>query len=134
MGNKMTYLLIGMLFLLVTIMFSAMYLRQDSTTSATQNVQTVMRSSDIGTIREDTTAAIDTEALVTNMALDIAKSYKGKAEDVKVDYVFLNKSGDPTTSSNSKDIDSVQFRVSVLNEKGQEVSNSAQRLNLKEVN
>lgn len=129
----MNYLLIGIFFVVITVMFSTMYLRQDSTTAATQNVQMIMKSADVGTIREEVTTALDKDALATNLALDIAKSYKGDYQDVKVGYVFLDKNGNPTTSNNSKNYDSIQFKVSVLDAKKQEVANSTQRIKLKEI-
>lgn len=133
MGNKFITSIIIIIILLVTVFMYIVYLRQDSLVSATQNVEVTMKSTELGTVRTDATEALDKKAAVTNLALEIAEAYKGTPYDVKVDYAFLDKNGNVVSSNNSKDYESVQFRVSTLDEDGKTVAVSRQRLSLKEI-
>lgn len=109
-------------------MLASITLRQESNLAATQEVSPTMQSAKVGEIRENATNVIDKKALVANFMIETARAHKNQGEDVKIDYVFLDKNGNVTEKED--EIESVQFKVDILNDNGQTVSTSKQRISL----
>lgn len=133
MASWLKYIIIGFIFIAGCVMVIYSGTRQSANVTSTQEVQVAMESSEIGTIRESATNALDREALVANLILEVVNTHKEQGKDIKIDYVFLDKNERETTTDS--EIDSVQFTVHVLDDKGKSISNSTQRISLnKELN
>ncbi|MGE7920679.1 hypothetical protein ACQKM9_17340 [Viridibacillus sp. NPDC093762] len=130
---KNVYLYILMTFVGISALVAFMFLRHDANVNATQSIQPGIISTELGTVRTEGKVALDKEAVVANLALGIAKSYKGTPYKTKVDYAFLNKDGQVVTNNNSKDYVGVQFKVTLFNDDGKAVSTSTERVALKEI-
>lgn len=114
---------------MAVIIFMAMLsLRHGTNISATQEVEIAVKSSELGTVRNEATNAIDKEALVANLILEVVNAHKEQGKNIKIDYVFLNDKGKVTEVES--EIHSVQFNVDILNEKGKTMSSSTQRVAL----
>ncbi|MFD2658475.1 hypothetical protein [Gracilibacillus thailandensis] len=128
MTTWIKYTVIGLIFVLAILWVSNIGLRHSTNVSAIQEVQVGTESASIGQLRESATNAFDKRALVANLLLEITRSHKEQGKDIKVDYVFLDESGNVTNNDN--EIKSVQFRIQILDDDGTVLSTSTQRTTL----
>ncbi|MGG0656472.1 hypothetical protein [Rummeliibacillus pycnus] len=133
MSMKMNYLMFFMFLVFGVVIVSVLYLQHNANVSATQNVQIAMESSEVGTARTESKAALDKKATVANMVAEIADSYKGTPYNVEIDYSFLDKNNNVIPSGNGTAATSIQFKVVLLDDNGQEQTTSIQTRTLKEV-
>lgn len=128
MTSWIKYLFIGLIFLCGTLFVANVGLRHNSNVTTTQEVELALKSSQVGELRENATNVSDKEALVANLIMEIASTEKEQGKDMKIDYVFLDHNGNPTQQDNN--IESVQFRVKILDDDGEVISTSTQRVSL----
>lgn len=128
MSSWIKYIFIAIIFVAVTLMVTVTSTRHSTNVTATQEVQLALKSSELGTIRENATNALDKKALVANLVLEVIKAEKEKGNNIKIDYVFLDSGGNVTEDENA--IESVQFKVSLLNKDNEVLSTSTQRIAL----
>lgn len=128
MTNWLKYLIIIAVFIFGVVSIAIIGTRHDGNVTATQEVEVALESSQIGQMRESATIAIDKQAIVANLLLEIANTYKGKEDELKIDYVFLDGSGNQTNNDNT--IESVQYRVQLLDSNNEVLSTSTQRIGL----
>lgn len=127
MASWYKYAIFFAIFIVAFVMIASITLRQESNLAATQEVSPTMQSAKVGEARENATNALDKKALVANFIMETVKTHKHQGEEVTVDYVFLDKNGNVT--ENEDDIESVQFKVNILDD-GQIASTSVQRISL----
>lgn len=128
MANWYKYLLFFGIFIVAFVLIASIALRHETNITATQEVYPTLESAKTGEVRTNATNAIDQKALVANFILETVNSHKEQGEDIKIDYVFLDESGNVT--EDEENIHSVQFKVDVLNGNHEVVSTSRQRLSL----
>jgi hypothetical protein len=128
MTNVFKYLFITFIFIVATVWVVTIATRQSANVTSTQEVQLALNSAQLGSIRESATNAVDKKALVANLVLEVIKAQKEQGKDIKIDYVFLDKNGKVTEVENQ--IESVQFKVSLLNDEKKVISSSTQRISL----
>lgn len=127
MASWYKYAIFFAIFIVAFVMIASITLRQESNLAATQEVSPTMQSAKVGEARENATNALDKKALVANFIMETVKTHKHQGEEVTVDYVFLDKNGNVTENEN--DIESVQFKVNILDD-GKIASTSVQRISL----
>lgn len=128
MTNWIKYLIIIAVFIFGAVAITVIGTRHNSNITATQEVEVALESSQIGQMRENATIAIDKQAIVANLLMEVANSYKGKEDELKIDYIFLDGSGNQTNDSDS--IESLQYRVQLLDSNNEVLSTSTQRIGL----
>lgn len=128
MTSWMKYAVIGVIFFVAILWVSNIGLRHSTNIASIQEVQVGTQSVKAGEMRNSATNALDKEALVANLLLEITKTHKEQGKDIQVDYVFLDETGNVT--SNDDEIKSVQFRVQILDKNGSVLSTSTQRITL----
>jgi hypothetical protein len=128
MSSWIKYMVIGMIFFVAILWISNIGIRHAANVSSIQEVQVGTESAKVGNMRESATNALDKQALVANLLLEIAKTQKEQGKDIKVDYVFLDEDGNITNKDN--DIKSVQFRIQILDKDGSVLTSSTQRTTL----
>lgn len=133
MSMKNNYLLFFLALVLAVVIVSVLYLQHNANVSATQNVQFAMESSEVGTARTEGKGVLDKKAAVANMVSEIADSYKGTPYQVEVSYSFLDKNNNVIGNGNNTAATSIQFKVVLLDDDGQEQTTSIQTRSLKEV-
>lgn len=129
MTNWIKYTLIGAIFIFFTVVVTFISVKHVTNITATQEVDVALKSTEVGTAREMATNALDRQALVANLILEITQAHKEQGQDISIDYVFLDKNGNKTQDDSQ--IESVQFRVNLLDEDGEIESSSTQRVGLK---
>ncbi|MEN0661390.1 hypothetical protein NST11_18850 [Caldifermentibacillus hisashii] len=127
MASWYKYTIFFAIFIVAFVTIASITLRQESNLAATQEVSPTMQSAKVGEARENATNALDKKALVANFIMETVKTHKHQGEEVTVDYVFLDKNGNVTENEN--DIESVQFKVNILDD-GKIASTSEQRISL----
>ncbi|MEL3959565.1 hypothetical protein NST17_20645 [Caldifermentibacillus hisashii] len=127
MASWYKYAIFFAIFIVAFVTIASITLRQESNLAATQEVSPTMQSAKVGEARENATNALDKKALVANFIMETVKTHKHQGEEVTVDYVFLDKNGNVTENEN--DIESVQFKVNILDD-GKIASTSEQRISL----
>lgn len=127
MASWYKYAIFFAIFIVAFVTVASITLRQESNLAATQEVSPTMQSAKVGEARENATNALDKKALVANFIMETVKTHKYQGEEVTVDYVFLDKNGNVT--ENEDDIESVQFKVNILDD-GKIASTSVQRISL----
>lgn len=127
MASWYKYAIFFAIFIVAFVTVASITLRQESNLAATQEVSPTMQSAKVGEARENATNALDKKALVANFIMETVKTHKHQGEEVTVDYVFLDKNGNVTENEN--DIESVQFKVNILDD-GKIASTSEQRISL----
>lgn len=128
MTNWVKYLIIIAVFIFGAVSITFIGTRHNSNVTATQEVEVALESSQIGQMRESATIAIDKQAIVANLLMEVAKTHKGKEDELKIDYVFLDGSGNQT--NNDENIESIQYRVQLLGSNNEVLSTSTQRIGL----
>lgn len=119
--------------LAVIIFIYFVSLNHKANLASTQDMEFLMTSIDVGEARlgDEGDISIPIEELEAKLLLQVAETQKGKQYRTQVDYVFLDKDGNPTTVEDR--IRSVQYNVKYLNSKGQVVSNSVERIEINEL-
>lgn len=128
MSSWIKYIIIGIIFVLAIVWVSNIQLRHSNNVASIQDVQIGTKSAKVGEMRTNATNTFDKEALVANLLLEVTKSYREQGKDIKVDYVFLDGNGNVTTNDN--DIESVQFRIQILDDDGSVLTTTTQRTSL----
>lgn len=131
MANKFKFFIIWVMFFAVIVFMVFTVTRHEANVASTQDVEVALKSSMVGAMRDSATNALDKKALVANLVLEVVKTQKGQGKNIKIDYVFLDKNGNPTEDDTK--IDSVQFKVSILDGNNNVVSSSTQRIALKKI-
>lgn len=127
MSSWMKYMIIIILFVGATVLMSYQTTRHHANIASTQEVQAVaLQSVGLGNVRTLGVNHMNKKALVTNLILEIVEKHKEQGQNIKIDYVFLDQNGNPTENENL--IQSVQFRVSILDKNGKAVSTSTQNI------
>lgn len=129
MGNWIKYMIIILPFIVATVLISYQTTRHHVNIASTQEVQAVaLQSTNVGEIRTAGVNRLDKKTIATNLIVEIMKKHKVKGQDITIDYVFLDQNGNPTENENT--IQSVQFKVSIVDKKGKVVSTSTQNIAL----
>ncbi|WP_181217246.1 hypothetical protein [Bacillus subtilis] len=115
------------------IIFAAAYygINQNGNTRTIREVETLLSTSVIGELRESQQIELDPKEVISNVVLKVIKVQKNHGKNIRIQYVFLDKKGVPTEES--KHIDSVQFKVELINEKNEIESQAEQRLSLNSI-
>ena len=94
-----------------------------------QTVSFALKSLNLGDLRNGDPYSINKCVVVNELILEIIKVQKNHGKDIRISYVFLNRESNPTETEN--EIVGIQFRVELLNKKGEVESVSEQRQILK---
>ncbi|MEK5394079.1 hypothetical protein NSQ59_27645 [Margalitia sp. FSL K6-0131] len=130
MISWLKYLIIAFVFTGLAAVLFYFSTQQNSNIRATQEVKSALKSSVVGSLRQNyDDVNINKKDVMSNLILDIVKTQKEHGKAIKIDYVFLNPSGSPTELDS--EISSIQFRIELLNSKNEVVSKSVQRITLK---
>ncbi|RRD96024.1 hypothetical protein EII15_20125 [Bacillus licheniformis] len=115
------------------IIFTAAYygINQNGNTRTIREVETLLSTSVIGELRESQQIELDPKEVISNVVLKVIKVQKNHGKNIRIQYVFLDKKGVPTEEN--KHIDSVQFKVELLNGKNEIESQAEQRLSLNSI-
>lgn len=103
-------------------------LKHQANVSSTQDVDIGLKASNVGLIREDMSTLINRDEAVAETFAEIASNQKNYEGDTLVEYVFLDKDGNPT--DDEEKINSIQFKVQLVNKKGKVESTSIERVEL----
>lgn len=103
-------------------------LKNHSIKTATQDVEFGLSTIDVGELRDSSTGKMDKDVLITNLALKVSDSLKDHEHETIINYSFLDKEGNVT--NDEEKIESVQFQVQLLSEKGRVVASSQERIEL----
>lgn len=128
MTTWLKYTVIGIIFAVALIWVSNIGIRHATNVTAIQEVNVGADSAQIGKMRESATNSFDKKALVANLLLEVTNTHKEQGKDIKVDYVFLDKDGNIT--ENEENIESVQFKIQILDDDGKVLSTATQRTQL----
>lgn len=127
MGNWIKYMIIIILIVVATVFLSYQTTRHHANIASTQEVQAVaLQSIDLGFARVLGENRLNKKAIITNLILSIAEKHKGQGQNIEIDYVFFDKDGNVTENENL--INSVQFKVKIIDKNGKIVSSSTERL------
>ncbi|MCA1181434.1 hypothetical protein MH050_03510 [Bacillus licheniformis] len=115
------------------IIFAAAYygINQNGNTRTIREVESLLSTSVIGELRESQQIELDPKEVISNVVLKVIKVQKNHGKNIRIQYVFLDKKGVQTEES--KHIDSVQFKVELINEKNEIESQAEQRLSLNSI-
>ncbi|MEK5500983.1 hypothetical protein [Bacillus sp. FSL M8-0168] len=115
------------------IIFAATYygINQNGNTRTIREVETLLSTSVVGELRDSQQIELDPKEVVSNVVLKVMKAQKNHGKNIRIQYVFLDKKGIPT--EDSKHIESIQFKVDLLNEKNEIESQAEQRLSLNSI-
>lgn len=106
------------------------YARHDSNVRTSREVIGTEASINLGNARLDKdTVNFSKEEIIDNLLIDIALKQKNSKDEIKFEYVFLDKNGSETTDNNK--ICSIQYKVTLVDDENKEVSSSVQRISLK---
>lgn len=128
MSTWLKYTVIGIIFVAALIWVSNIGIRHATNITAIQEVNVGADSAQIGEMRESATNSFDKKALVANLLLEVTNTHKEQGKDIKVDYVFLDKNGNIT--EDEENIESVQFKIQILDDNGKVLSTATQRTRL----
>lgn len=138
MTEALKYSLLALLFGLMIFMLGFLYTTHEKNIRQTQNINTVLETSNVGQLRasfdEDKNkggiGTIQPDATINEIITQIAKRYS--TLDTKLDYVFFDDKGNALSENEAKakdkNIVSVQYKVSVLDKNGEVQSTSTERL------
>lgn len=127
-----------MVILVTLIMLLSLFLynTHEKNIRESQNINTLVETSNVGQLRTsfdeglNEVGTIQADATVNEIISQVAQRYS--ALDVKIDYVFFDKDGktysEDEAKSDAHKITGVQYKVSVLDDKGEVESTSTQRL------
>lgn len=127
MFSWVKYLLMISIFIVSAIMVVQAGFQHESNVHATQEVQGILKSSIVGELRENSSAIVDKKSVLTNLIIDIARSEKENGNDIQIDYVFLDSSGQITEDEH--EIAGIQYVVKLLKD-GDIKSSSTERIML----
>lgn len=131
MLQPVKYFIFGALFIFLIVSAGIVSIKQDSTIRTVENVDVSLEAAQLGALRKNyKQGVIDKEEVVSEIITEISKDAKKHDGDMKIDYVFLDSSGNKTTQE--KLIDSIQFRLQLLNKDDEVVSETIQRYSLKD--
>ncbi|MDF2558074.1 MAG: hypothetical protein K0R71_1902 [Bacillales bacterium] len=116
---------IGLLIFYSNKLFSQQKMNNDTI----QNVQVALKTLNIGDVRNGGSHSISKQDVVNELILEIVKVQKNHGKDIRISYVFLNR--DNKSTENENEIVGIQFKVELLNNKGEVESISEQRQILK---
>lgn len=129
--------LMVVMLLLVTAYFSSM---QNVTVRTTAEADALLESISVGAIRssldesgriKEEKAYVDTDELVANVTANVVQAQKTHPYDIQLDYIFLDKNGNLT--KDDKKVTSIQFRVQMLDDKGEIKGSAERRLSLNQL-
>lgn len=103
-------------------------MRQDTNTTSIQQVQNILATAEYGNMRANGDTSLNKKETVANLVSSIVENQKKHGQNVKIDYVFLDK--DSKVTENEDDIKSVQFRIQLVDDKGDLKSQAVQRISL----
>lgn len=128
MNSFFKYFMVCAIMLVVIVSVSWMGMRQNTNTASVQEVQDILATADFGDMRAYGDANLDKKATVANLVSNIVEKQKKHGQNLKINYVFLDKNNNVTENEN--DIKSVQFKVQLIDDKGDLKSQAVQRLGL----
>lgn len=108
---------------------NSLHVQQKSNNDSIQTVSVALKSLNTGLLRSGSSYSINKNNVVNELILEIIKVQKNHGKDVRISYVFLNDENLPTENEN--EMTGIQFKVELLNKKGEVVSISEQRQILK---
>lgn len=130
--------LMVVMLLLVTAYASSV---QNITVRTTAEADALLDTISVGTIRStlnekgrmtEEKAYVDTDELIANITANVVKAQKTHPYDIQFEYIFLDKNGNIT--KNDKEVTGIQFRIQMLDEKGEIKGSAERRLSLNQLN
>ncbi|MEN1969697.1 hypothetical protein WMZ97_16665 [Lentibacillus sp. N15] len=126
--NWIKYLVIIIFFAVVIVFISLISVKNQTNKTSTQEINFNLSTVSVGDARVSLNGSMDKKAVVPNLLLKVAESQKKHDHNTKISYVFLDDNGRATV--NNDDIKSVQFKVELLNKKGEVETVSKERIEI----
>jgi len=126
--NWVKYFIIIMFFVGIIGFITLLSLKHQSNIASTQNISFNMSGVNVGEARESLIGYMDRETIEANLLLKIAETQKSHEHETVMSYVFLDDEENITT--NDDDVKSVQYKIELLNKKGEVESVSTERIEI----
>lgn len=135
MSQLIKTVFIGIFGLILIISVIFMFSRDEYNVRQSQELNTVLESSNVGSLRAsfeddgDGSYGIQASHALNELKLEIADRFSG-IPNVKLDYVFFDEEDNKYTldqADNRDDIVGMQFKITAIDSEGEEISSTTER-------
>lgn len=106
-----------------------LFTQQKVNTLTIQEVSLGLQYQSLGMLRDEGKATIDMEETVDELIVQVCNVQKNHGKDIRISYVFLDENANVTEVE--EEVESIQFKVELLDGNGEVVSSAERRLALK---
>lgn len=106
------------------------YNQQNASVTSVQEIKTTLKTNLTGSLRSEEKTKMTKKEWVSSVIAETVDVQKSLQKNLKIDFVFLDEKGKKTNQES--EIESVQIRTFLLNDKGNPETQSVQRISLKQ--
>lgn len=106
------------------------YNQQNASVTSVQEIKTTLKTNLTGNLRSEEKTKMSKKEWVSSVIAETVDVQKSLQKNLKIDFVFLDEKGKKTNQES--EIESVQIRTFLLNDKGNPETQSVQRISLKQ--
>lgn len=106
------------------------YNQQNASVTSVQEIKTTLKTNLTGNLRSEEKTKMTKKEWVSSVIAETVDVQKSLQKNLKIDFVFLDEKGKKTNQES--EIESVQIRTFLLNDKGNPETQSVQRISLKQ--